>query len=516
MSKNALRFTAVLLGFMIVLVLAAGLDDLPRSVRSRIEAEQRSLAQAHSQFDSARTEVAQALRAEPELFRARSMNTAFPDRLNQGSAGLAAADRDMAALAALNKANHRSDRKRAEQLLAHEEQTRAAALAASGAVQSETRRWLEYKRNLPGLLRTMDQEYRAAKSIDLTAIEAAVQKAETDWPAKKGDLDARLAALRTVPADAEKIWQGSAAMRQQAQSGNLAGLDLPALVDASTALHQAAVAVPTRTLELSGLAGQLYTSWDKILVDMEQRRRGDSRDYLQKIRTVKTRITDVANKKGDTSSDEKWVEVSKAQFQTAENNLGMAIEHKPAGKYDSEAERVAQPAGFAYMAPPSQGSNQYGYWEQRNGQSFWVFYGQYALLRDLLFNRDYRAPNPSDYNGYRTAEGRGQTYYGRESSGSTPKFGTQGSSTQSRYSGSTYMRSGGGFRDSQYATRGGSYAGSQYQSPAARKRTEEHGWFSPSPGSSGGSRSFGRGSSPRPSRSFGGGGRRFGSGGRRR
>ena len=28
------------------------------------------------------------------------------------------------------------------------------------------------------------------------------------------------------------------------------------------------------------------------------------------------------------------------------HNLGMAIEHKPAGKYDSEAERIAQPAGL--------------------------------------------------------------------------------------------------------------------------------------------------------------------------
>jgi len=50
---------------------------------------------------------------------------------------------------------------------------------------------------------------------------------------------------------------------------------------------------------------------------------------------------------------------------------------------------VAQPAGFAYVAPPSQGSNQYGYWEHRGGGDFWVFYGQYALLRDLLFNRQY-------------------------------------------------------------------------------------------------------------------------------
>ena len=53
-------------------------------------------------------------------------------------------------------------------------------------------------------------------------------------------------------------------------------------------------------------------------------------------------------------------------IEAMESNLGMAVEHKPAGKYDTESERVAQPAGFAYMAPPGQ-SNQYGYWDHAAG-----------------------------------------------------------------------------------------------------------------------------------------------------
>ena len=83
------------------------------------------------------------------------------------------------------------------------------------------------------------------------------------------------------------------------------------------------------------------------------------------------------------------------------NDLGMAIEHKSAGKYDSEAEHVAQPAGFAYIAPPGQ-SNQYGYWNNSGGQNFWVFYGQYALMRDLLFHRGYRPLDYYEYRDYRT------------------------------------------------------------------------------------------------------------------
>jgi hypothetical protein len=135
------------------------------------------------------------------------------------------------------------------------------------------------------------------------------------------------------------------------------------------------------------------------------------------------------------------------------------------------------------MAPPGQ-RNQYGYWEQRNGQDFWVFYGQYALMRDLLFNRDYRPLDRGDWDGYRTQQSRGQTYYGQDSATSAPKYGTQGSATQDRYAGSTFSKSG-GFKDSQYATKSGGYRDSKYASPGAR-----------TPGGDSAPRSFGSGSRP--------------------
>ena len=190
-------------------------------------------------------------------------------------------------------------------------------------------------------------------------------------------------------------------------------------------LDTAAAGLPEKSGELQSLAGQLYWSWDKLLVDMEVRGSGRAREYDQKIRTVKTRIVDVAEKKGDTTSEEKWVDVSPVTYQAMEDKLGMAVEHKPAGKYDSEAEKVAQPAGFAYMAPLSQGRNQYGYWEHRDGGNFWVWYGQYALLRDLLWGRSYRPLPSGEYENYRSYQSRGRTYYGRDESASAPKYGTR-------------------------------------------------------------------------------------------
>jgi len=221
-------------------------------------------------------------------------------------------------------------------------------------------------------------------------------------------------------------------------------------------------------------------------VDLDRHGKG----YREKLRTVRTRD-------GKAASDEQWVDISRAEYQSLENNLGMTIAHKPLGKYESEAERKAQPAGFAYMAPPGQ-SNQYGRWEQRGGQSFWVWYGQYALLRDLLFNRGYRPIERGDWESYRESRRSGRTYYGRGPD-SQPRYGTAAPDTQSRYGGGKYAQSG-GFRDSKYAARGG-YSSSKYQQPSM-------------PGRVFGSRPAGKPSfsmprsAPRPS--FGGGGRSFG------
>ncbi len=155
------------------------------------------------------------------------------------------------------------------------------------------------------------------------------------------------------------------------------------------------------------------------------------------------------------------------------NDLGMAIEHKGAGKYDSESERVAQPAGFAYMAPPGQ-SNQYGYWEHGSGgNSFWVFYGQYALMRDLLFHGGYHPIDYGEWRDYRTYQQTGRTYYGRDAVNSLPKYGTQGTATADRYSGSSYGKSG-GFRNSQFASKSGSYRDSHFATPNAGNPNADH------------------------------------------
>jgi hypothetical protein len=194
--------------------------------------------------------------------------------------------------------------------------------------------------------------------------------------------------------------------------------------------------------------------------------------FEQEFRTVTTTFPDATTKNGQTASDDKWVTVPQSTYKAMQNDLGMAVEHKNEGQFDSEAEHTAQPAGFAYMAPPGQ-SNRYGYWDHHDGRDFWVFYGEYALMRDLLFNHSYRPFERYDYDGWYDARRTGRTYYGHDSETGGPKFGSQGTATQERYSGSNYARSG-GFRDSKYASKSGGYRSSPYAGPSARDPEADH------------------------------------------
>jgi hypothetical protein len=489
---------AALLTAGIVLVLFAGLDGLPGAVKAQIAAERKSFVEAQSQVQAAQAEVSRNLAGESALFGALPSAREYPDRLGRAAGSLAAAGQSLAELEKLEKQNRRSDSARAESLLASEKQIRVAALADAESVRKDAAHWIDLKQHLPQEVQDMERDYKAIHAVDLAAVAAAAQKAEADWPGKKSDLEARLATARGIQVRSDELWQSTTEARRAAAANDYSKVDFGTLFAAADTLKTGAADLPKQAEQLRTLSAQLYESWDKVLVDMETRGSGNARQYDQKIKTVRTKIADATGKGGTATSDEKWVDVSKAQYHAMEKNLGMAIEHKPAGKYDTESERIAQPAGFAYMAPPGQ-SNQYGHWEQNNGNSFWVFYGQYALMRDLLFNHSYRPLDYREYHDYSTYRQRNETYYGRDTATQAPKYGTSGTATQEHYSGSTFAK-GGGFKDSKYASKPGGYRDSQYSTPMARDPNADH-----SP------RKFGSGSSrpsemphaaPPPSRSY--------------
>lgn len=235
-------------------------------------------------------------------------------------------------------------------------------------------------------------------------------------------------------------------------------------------------------LETQKLINQLDTSWTKTLTDMDIVDSGSRVRYQHKYLTV-------TNFNGAIDKKEEWVDISESVFSANEPNLGMSIQSKGLGKFDHEAEKTAQHPGYTYMAPPGQ-SNRYGQWQTDNsGNSFWVFYGQYALMRDLFWGPSYTPIYVNEYRDYNTSRGNGRTYYGKTSSGQT-KYGSSGKQTVTSYAGSKYStsksmsnyktfrstNSGGSFSRSRYSNTGRAYQSKVAQSKSSGYRSSSGGY----------------------------------------
>jgi outer membrane murein-binding lipoprotein Lpp len=452
-------------------VILASCGSLPRSLRDEIASEQDKLQQADRQLKRTAEDVKDMpdrLRAaQDELNRARADGTELDKVVkDSGRIGIEQA------------------RRRAESLLRDERSLRQAALRDSDAIEADSTKRRDFEKNAPQNLARMKSEYEQIHSFDLTPVEKTVQKAEQDWPARKADLDARLGSLKQIPDSAATQWQTAEATPVSA--GTVA-----TLVSIDDQLASEAREVSTGADQLKALSGQLYNSWDKILVDLDKGREGMDTVYREKIKTVKTHYVDVPAKKTEVTSSENWTDVSASAYRSVENDLGMSIAHKDAGLYDSEAVNIAQPPGFAYMATPEQGRNQYGYWSNAGGGSVWTWLPEYLIMRELFWGPRYQPIYINEYHGYQTAMRSGRPYYGQETPAAPPKYGSHGTFTEQHYSSSRYVQSG-GFKGSAYSSSRGS----------AAAPSSSFGHAEPEPGSGVGKR-FGGGSSAPSGRQFG-------------
>src|SRR5262249_24189417 len=156
MEKTGLKITAGVLAGLMALVWFAGLDDLPRDVHAQIAAERTALTGTQKQVTSAKEEVARDLSAEPALFGALPSAALYNDRLALPTDSLGAPPRDRDRLSAMEKANRGTDEQEAKRLLAHERQTRTAAITDADSVRKEAAHWIEMKRHLPDQVREME------------------------------------------------------------------------------------------------------------------------------------------------------------------------------------------------------------------------------------------------------------------------------------------------------------------------------------------------------------------------
>jgi hypothetical protein len=446
------RNGALLLLFLAasLLVVVSCVGGLPPSVQREINSEKANLASAEQTIQHSQTVLKQDLAEAPDLFEGVSEATQWTADVN------AAATKIVAAKRAEQDLLHTRDEGQARRLLAKERMLRESAVTTAKTAEGSAAKWLAFRKNLPESLAAMNREYQAIHNVDLSAITKTIADAEKDWPAKAGYLDGRVSALRTLPQSADSEWASIATARQNAAAGKASGKEVATLIQAEAVLAQQAQAVTAAPVELAGLCGQLYDGWDKILTDLDESHYGGDSIYRERLKIVRVHYTDVAAKKTETHSEEHWTSVPEASFHAVEKDIGMAIAHKDAGHFDSEAQTVPQPPGYSYIAAPEVGSNQYGRWTNDSyGHSVWTWLPEYLILRELLWNHSYQPVVMGDYSAYRMAQQRGTSYYGQRTPEAPPKFGTHGTFTESHYAGSRYMQSGGGYRGSAYASSGG-------------------------------------------------------------
>lgn len=455
--SQARRTSAAFLAAILVMLGCACSNPL----KPRIDAEKHKLADVKTQFEKIRKEVEDDLKKEPDLFRAANVNAAWRDRFQTDEEKLNDAYTN------LEKLNHRDNHL---SLFGDVDRLRDGTLADATSIQTDANRWLDLKRNTSAHLARMKSDYEKIRSADTSETIATLEKAEADWPAKKGDLEARIESLNSAPAKADKTWADA---QEAAKKPDYAALM------ADEQWLDSRVKRPEKDLKL---AGELYDSKDVVLEHLDKPNPG-ALTCGAYVKVISTHLTDVEDHKSTTDTEQKAEQYPLSKCDSLQNDVGMEIEHKPAGAFDSESQRVPEPPGFAYMAPPGQ-SNQYGHWEAQNGTSVWTWLPEYLILREMLWGPRYIPVPAYEYEGYWSARRSGTTYYGGgystpgTATPSAPKYGTHGTFTANRYNGSRFQNQGGTYRSSGYSN--GSHTAS---APPAEAQGHQFGKTPSSPNS---------------------------------
>lgn len=112
-----------------------------------------------------------------------------------------------------------------------------------------------------------------------------------------------------------------------------------------------------------------------------------------------------------------WLPVDEDFFIANMDNMGMEIAAK--GEDGKVTKGVSPPGYGAYV-----GNENYGRWVQRDGGSFWEFYGRFAMM-NAMFNMMTYPARRSYYNDYRGGYyGTGRSYYGPRGSDGSYAYGT--------------------------------------------------------------------------------------------
>jgi hypothetical protein len=461
-------------GIVALMILVVAVDSLmgglPGTVRTLYEQETSELEAAGARLSQDREKVEALVSSESDFLKAIEVREDWTGRFERAQQMISEArevlDRDARPLF---EKNDSEDGEKLHLKLQAIQSLRVNAMKEAETVAGRADKLVYYKSRREELMKEAEAGYKAISSERINALKLKATGASLDWPEKQADINGRMAVFADLQKIASESYDFLMAENQKADSA----IDYDALISRYESLRDARDRFNQSIESVSGLLDELYVSWDKILADMEIRE-GYEVEFFHTYKYIKVDKDDQA------VEEVKEQRVTKEYYLQQENNLGMTLESKPKGKYAFEADKQTVPAGYGYVDNPH-----YGRWERRaSGGSFWVFYGQYALMRDLLWGRGYYRPvSRTDWDSYKQTRSSGRTYYGRDSSGGQV-FGSKGKTARTRYAGSKYTTSA-GYSGTQFKRTGGTYRGSKYATSSSSRSSR--GFSS----SSRGSRSFG-------------------------
>jgi len=489
MDKKTLISLACVIVVLIVLLFATDslLGGLPGATRELFDVEKSEISKTSIRIGEDQQRVDQMVSRDKAFLEPISQREGWQDELTAAASEIEAVGKRLNSKAKpLFEKNESDDAAALTTLLQEIRAARVSALARAESARKRAEKLVYFKEKRRELVDGALAAYQALDNGELSQLEVKAAQSAADWPEKSSDIEQRMGVFATLKDKAE----ASHTFVVNEDRKETTEIDFEALGRHAEVLTEANTAFRHSISSISTLLDQLYVSWDKVLEDMEIRE-GYEVEFYHTYKRIEV------DRNNQSKSSDQTQKVSKSFFQQHEKNLGMTLESKPKGKYDFEADKQTAPPGYGYV-----GNSHYGQWKRdSHGNSFWEFYGKYALMRDLFWGPSfYRPIYRSDWDGYRQSRSTGRTYYGRDTSGNQV-YGSKGKMSRTKYANSRYTSSK-GFSNTQYKKSGGKYRGSRY-APKSSSRSSSASSRSSSSRTSYSSRS--RSSSSRSgSRSFGG------------
>lgn len=394
-----------LVAFLLTAGLPGEMKETGKLLREAVATARAEMASDQQRLDHAVNEHKDFMEPRPEVAAARK---AFVD---YAGAIEAAEGRITAEVEPLVAADKRGD---ADKLAILTTEIAVALQVAPGDVDqklSDVFRVRNYKRDHLALVKGARDVLKQATEVMADAtLTAVVEKGQADYPDASEKIQKRLDAL---------LKKAETLANHGAQFDAALQIDPPDYVKVgqlSDFLQLEGRSLINEVAKLRGDVASLGKSTDKILIDMKR----DGAACYHKYRYVEGGLARVTS----------WETVSCVDYDQHAEHLGMALHSKPEGTFESEAVTVAHPPGYSYI-----GNTRYGHWDTRPDGRFWVWYGQYALTRDLLWGvGGYQPIRHDTYSSYRGSVQARKPYYG-----AAKEFGSSGSLTQKKYSASSFL-----------------------------------------------------------------------------